>query len=163
MIGEGGLRVAWLQAVLCGWNLLIERHVLRRAILKDDLELINTTEANGGKLAHPLLGIEQLGRTGDPVDAAAFGQLARPIGLHHQIVPFGMKPVAKRCRELQGRLAARQHHVSTGEPGHSANYLFFAHLLPRFKIGVAEPATQVAARKTHEDGRRSRVMAFALQ
>ena len=163
LIAKGILGVTRLQSVLGGRDLLIKRHVLRRTILEDDLEFINMTKASGGNLALPLFDVNQLGRTGNPVDLTAFGQRTCAIGLHHQIQPMGMQLVAQRCRDLQGGFAACDDHISRGILEHSLNNLVFAHLNTFFKIGVAEPATQVTPCKTHEDGRRSRVMAFALQ
>jgi hypothetical protein len=61
LIAKGILAVTRLQSVLGGWDLLIKRHILRRTILEDDLEFIDMTKANGGKFAHPLFDINQLG------------------------------------------------------------------------------------------------------
>ena len=83
LIAEGILGVTRLQSVLGGRDLLIKRHVLRRTILEDDLEFIDMTKANGGKFALPLFDINQLGRTGNPVDAFRKGMCA--VGLDADI------------------------------------------------------------------------------
>lgn len=85
------------------------------------------------------------------------------VGLDgHKFASLVQAADERRCH-LQRRLPSGQHHVCGGIAGHDAHDFCLGHLCPLFVTGVAEGATQVAARKADKDGRGAHMEAFTLQ
>ena len=105
----------------------------------------------------------ELGRTGRPVDAR--WHRAGAIGLHREIIAFGVERLDEWSINLQGRFATRKDDESAVAASLQASGydVLGAHLPIAGEVGVAKGTPQVASAHADKYGWTAAPSSFALQ
>lgn len=123
--------------------------------IKQALQFVASIYSKGSTSA-----IRFFGRYRHPVYPRRNGTSA--IGFHRYLIAMLMQTGSKSLIHLQGWFATRKHHKTCRILQDGLHNLLITHLTVCFKRGVAERATQIAARKAHKYGCPACMEALAL-